>query len=133
MYVFIHGDRLLRELQEEFQASYPYLKMSFSWKSSHDDRSEILSEEQEPLVRLSEISGKNSHAFIAMEDDTRLDHLVKLFQSDFGVSVHFLHYTQAGWVSASNIKAATLGELNEQGRICFHRLHNVSAKPDSIL
>ena len=133
MYVFIHGDRLLSELQEEFQSSYPYLKMSFSWKSADDGSSEILSEEQEPLVRLSEISGKKSHGFIAMEDDSRLEYLIKLFKSDYGISVHFLHYTHAGWVSASDIKAATLGELNEQGRNCFHRIHNVSAKPDNLL
>jgi hypothetical protein len=133
MYVFIHGDRLLSELQEEFQASYPYLKMSFLWKRGHGDQSANLSEDQEPFIRLSEISGKQSHGFIIMEDDTRLDYLVKLFQSDFGISVHFFHFTNAGWVSASNIKVATLGELNEQGRICFHRIHNISAKPDNLL
>jgi hypothetical protein len=133
MYVFIHGDRLLRELQDEFQASYPYLKMRFLWRRYPDDKNITLSEYQEPYIRLSEISGKKSHGFITMEDDTRVDHLIKLFQSDFGLSVYFFHYTNAGWVSASDIKTATLGELNEQGRICFHRIHNISAKPDNLL
>ena len=133
MYMLIHGDRLLRELQEEFQSSYPYLKMVFFWKKNKKDTPASLSEDQEVLIRLCEISTKKGQGFIPLEDHTSLHQMTKFFETDFGTDVRVLHFTNAGWVYASDLHQVTLGELNEQGRLAFHSIHNVSANPNHLL
>jgi hypothetical protein len=133
MDMLIHGNRLLRELQEEFQAYYPYLKMIFLWKKSPDDKYEILPEASEPFIRIADISRENLQGFISIDDNTRLNQLMNLFKAEFDISVNFLHFTKAGWVSACDIMEAMIKELNEQGRICFHSIHNVYVKPDHLL
>lgn len=131
--MFIHGSRLLSALQEEFQSVYPYLKLVFSIKRNPDDNYELLPEASEHLMRISDISKENLQEFISIDDHTTLNQLMKLFKAEFDISVNFLHFTKAGWVSACDITEATLKELNEQGRICFHSIHNVSVKPDHFL
>ena len=133
MEIFIFGDRLLSELQDEFQASYPYLKMVFSWKRGSDNKHEVLPDTRESYITLAEISRKNLKGFITIEDHTILNQLMKLFESEFDLSVSFLHFTESDWISANDVAEATLGELNEQGRISFHRVHNVAVKPDHLL
>ena len=127
MYLLIHPQRLLHELQEEFRAYFPYLKLVFSWKKEGTFTYRILSPEQEYLLRVEDISLIQQNGMIAMEDETILKDIIHDMKSRFGLRIKFLHFSESGWISTYAIRAATLGELNEKGRHSFHILHNVSA------
>ena len=133
MYLFLHDDRLLREIQEEFQASYPYLRMAFFWSTDHGNKNVQLPVEQESLLHVSDISKLHTRSMISLEDYSKLEEIERALKAHHGLTIHFLHFTKAGWLPATAIHTATFGELNQQGRESFHDLHNISANPDHLL
>jgi hypothetical protein len=132
MYIFLHGHRLLRDIQEEFQSAYPYLKIEFLWKYKAREKSHPLESYQEDLLRLKDIAAIEHQEMICIEEDTTLHEIEQKLTKDFEVFIRFYHYTDSGWIPAG-ISAATFGELNQQGRISFHQQHNVSANPQHLL
>jgi hypothetical protein len=133
MQLFIEGNRTLREIQLEFRAFYPYLKILFFKKMEFDNQFFQIPEAQESFMKVSDIATKKSGEIMAVVDQTELNELMHLFEKMNGIHIRFMHFTKAGWVVAEEIRAVQLDELNEQGRRSFHDLHNVTAMPDHLL
>jgi hypothetical protein len=132
MIIHINDKRMLREIQLDFSRFYPYLRMEFyeNEKSANNppfDRSHI-----DPYVRLGNIRNKHHAGALNLMPGTTINSLKTWMKNEFDLYIQVFHYTAWGWVSANNLDMAELEELNEQGRHCFHEIHNVSAQSKNL-
>ena len=112
----IYSSRKLSELKEEFNASYPFLKLEF-FKVPHHD--------QEPTAKkamikadhaVSDISEIVNEGEIAISGSMTVIELEALFRDEFGINVQVFRRSGNVWLETSSTDEMTLDEQNDLGK-----------------
>jgi hypothetical protein len=123
MELHISGEKTIREIQSEFHAIYPFLKLEF-FRSSHktgkpSPKSDVVSAGSAIGV----LMNGNRAANIEVNASKTVALLEQEFHSKFGLNVQVFRKSQSLWIETSLTDHWTLGRQNEEGEI-FSRPHN---------
>lgn len=132
MYLHIHDNRTLKELQDDFASVFPYLRLEFLSKRPRSTQRISGHNLLNPFLQVVTIRRQHRNGAIEIEEHMRAKTVEQLLKKEYGLPAEILHYTKAGWLQTDVADAATLQELNEQGRSEFHRLHNVYAQARNL-
>lgn len=123
----INDNRLLREIQMDFNNFYPYLRMEFYPLSTPDSFSAEPTTIS-PYVKVGSVRRNHHQGAINIFPNTTVKDLEEKMKTDFNLPMQVYHYTKSGWLQTDVADMTTLNELNEQGRSAFNELHNTSAQ-----
>jgi hypothetical protein len=115
MIIEINNDRTVGEIQEQFTARFPLLKLEFF---PHAHQREATSEEM-PCPHdqfIGEIRKKNVHGIITIEPGRETGDLEKEFERRFGLNVQVYRYQLDKWIQTAGTDILLLGEQEQIAR-----------------
>lgn len=116
----ITGDRKLSSIQEEFNSSFPYLKLEF-FKHKHTIYQGNAKKDMLTKDGLLKQSGKKSNeGEIIVKENMRVSELEGLFQHVFGISTQLFRKSGNSWIETSVTDDWTLKQQNDQGNELSH-------------
>jgi hypothetical protein len=116
MKIELNSTKTIGELQLEFNAAFPYLKLVF-FKHAHDayegsPAKDILSD---PDRRLLEVEKKPRVGVLYLEPDTPVWQVERLFKEEFGLFVQVFRKSGTIWLETSVTDDLTLEQQNAKG------------------
>jgi hypothetical protein len=116
MKIELNSTKTIGELQLEFTAAFPYLKLVF-FKHAHDayegsPAKDILSD---PDRRLLEVENKPRVGVLYLEPDTPVWQVERLFKEEFGLFVQVFRKSGTIWLETSVTDDLTLEQQNAKG------------------
>lgn len=113
----IHNTKQLKELQEDFNNTFPYLKIEF-FSQPHDvgegsDEKNILNNQ----LTVGEIRRNNIAGFIPLNDNMPVGFFEKLLESSFQLNIQVYRKSHGKWLQTWASDVWTLGEQNKRSKI----------------
>ena len=109
-YLKVRGDRLVGELQEDFNSAFPFLKIEFYKKSGNVVRHSI-----GKSVTLAK-AGLVREDTLTIDDTMSVGELEQIFRDQFGVYVQVSRKSGSLWLETTMTDKWTLKQQNEHGR-----------------
>ena len=109
-YLKVRGDRLVGELQEDFNSAFPFLKIEFYKKSGNVVRHSI-----GKSVTLAK-AGLLREGTLTIDDMMSVGELEQIFRDQFGVYVQVARKSGSLWLETTMTDKWTLRQQNEHGR-----------------
>ncbi len=126
MMLYISGEKTIREIQNEFHAAYPFLKLEFFRHSHKAGKPSPKSDVVSAGSSIGVLMNGNKAANIEVNASKTVAALEQEFQKRFGLNVQIFRKSQSLWIETSLTDHWTLGRQNEEGEI-FSRPHNTEA------
>jgi len=113
----IHNTKQLKELREEFNNAFPYLKIEF-FSQAHEqgegsDEKYLL----DTTLTVGQIRNKNLAGFIPLNPDMPVGVFEKLFENSFDLYVQVYRKSHGRWIQTWASDVWTLGEQNRRAKI----------------
>jgi hypothetical protein len=117
MQLLIHGDRLISEVQQDFNSAYPFLKLEFFRNGLQKEKRYAASQKLGHNRKLSDswIWKKDSGSVEVNESMTVLD-LENVFMDEFGLSVQVFRKSGNIWLETTMTDHWTLKRQSDHGR-----------------
>lgn len=121
MKVQVLSNKTIGELQKEFNAAYPFLKLVF-FKHGHDaykgsPAKDILNE---PEKKLGVVEKKPHEGVLYIEPEMPVWQVERLFKEEFGLFVQVFRKSGNLWLETSVTDDLTLEQQNAKGRASEH-------------
>jgi len=127
MYLHIHDNRTLREVQDDFSYTFPYLRLEFL---SNKRRRKTTEQKHTFNSFLPVVAIRTQHRNGAAEisEFNTVNEIKDVLKKEYGLHAQIYHFTNAGWIETDTVGKATVKELNEQGKRSAYEYHNVFAQ-----
>ena len=132
MYLHIHDNRTLRELQEDFNFRFPYLRIEFYSKPHHRNAASPDTHKLNPFLQIVAVRGHHRNGAAEIHEGETVAGFEQMMQRDYSLPVQVFHFTKTGWILTDVTDKATLRELNEQGKEEAHEFYNVYAQVKNL-
>ena len=110
----IANDRILADLQADFQQVFPYLKIEF-FKSSHQYGEETIQEPPlNPTSLLGEVRTKDNFGIISLDENQQTSDFEKLLATIYGLNVQVFRKSYGKWLQTWATDNWTLKEQNDR-------------------
>jgi hypothetical protein len=117
MQLLLNGERLIKDVQQEFANAYPFLKIEF-FKPNVIQKNHNLKQDQIPHnQKLSDVWGhKKANGNVIVEDLMSVIDLEKAFMDQFGLMAQVYRKSGNIWLETSITDRWTLKQQNDLGR-----------------
>lgn len=116
MNMLIDDNRRISELQDEFNALYPYLKIEFL-KHPYTSTPHNLKKDTYPAnVMLRDCRMNHSSGVISLVDDMKVSEFEKLLNESYGLYAQVFRQSGNVWLITTATDSWTLKTQNDQGR-----------------
>jgi hypothetical protein len=117
MQLLINGDRLIKEVQQEFAEAYPFLKIEF-FKNNEEQKGHTLKQTRiEHNKKLGDAGlRKGADGNLIVEDLMSVTSLEKAFVEQFGLGIQVFRKSGNIWLETSITDGWTLKQQNELGK-----------------
>lgn len=115
MKLHIDDTRNISDIQNDFNAQFPFLKIEFFKKPHETGESSPLSEMLPSDSTLAKWRTVHNEGDLILTAETTVDEVESGFQNKFGVSAQVFRKSGAVWLETSATDSWTLKEQNEQG------------------
>lgn len=115
MKIHIDDQRNISEIQENFNATFPFLKIEFFKKPHETGEASPMSEMLPTDSTLGKWRTIHNEGDLVFTAETTVDEVEKGFQDKFGISAQVFRKSGAVWLETSATDSWTLKEQNEQG------------------
>jgi len=120
MILHISGEKTIREIQNEFHASYPFLKLEFFRHSHKAGKPSPKTDMVSPSSSVGVLMNGNKEANFEVNASKTVAALEQEFHEKFGLNVQVFRKSQTLWIETSLTDHWTLGRQNEEGEIFSH-------------
>jgi hypothetical protein len=114
MKINITKETLVKEIQDEFNHSYPYLKIEFFGADTNALPKNRQSIKTDKKIR--EITRQANEGVVEYDDNTTVDHLEELFRDKLGLNIHIFRRSGNIWLETTMTESWTLGDQNTLGK-----------------
>lgn len=132
MLLYIHDNRTLKELQDEFSLAFPYLRLEFFSKSHAAGVSSAEKNKLNVFMKLIAVRVSHRNGAVEIEDWHSVKSVEQMLQDDYMLPVQIFHFTSAGWIETTVTDEVTLKELNEQGQNAADQDHQILLNTRSL-
>ena len=115
MKLHIDDTRTISEIQEDFNGTFPYLKIEFFKKAHEAGEASPKSEMLPADATLSKWRTKHNEGDLVITPETKVEEVEASFQNKFGIAAQVFRKSGEVWLETSATDAWTLKEQNEQG------------------
>lgn len=115
MKVLLQSNRTVGEVRDEFNNSFPYLKIVFVSRKE-DEKTGVIVEEVDPATRLIDVSGVLKEGDIDIRSTETIKEVEQRFEKQYGLPVHIFRKQKGEWFDTSVTDDLTLHEQNTWGR-----------------
>lgn len=113
----IYNSKPLKDLQEEFNKRFPYLKIEF-FKTPHEEGLRSQEEDRlDPNLSIGAVREKSNVGFMSMDGKMQVGFFEKTFEDSFGLNVQVYRKSHGKWLQTWVSDVWTLEEQNNRGRI----------------
>ncbi len=116
MYLQIRPLRLIRELQEDFNQVFPFLKLEFFYAPPRHQEGIAVKQVLPGEKKIAEIQGKLFGGKIEIRDDMKVKDLEKTFLTKFKLNVHVFRKSGNLWLETNMTDNLTLQQQNMHGK-----------------
>lgn len=116
MKITVNYDKTIQELQKEFNALYPYLKIEFFNKPHGAEEALPKSMMFNTDRKIGSIAKNGASGVIEISKELTVASLEKSFWEQFGLSVQVFRKSGKLWIETSLTDAWTLERQNEEGK-----------------
>ncbi len=116
MTLMIDDNKKISDIQQEFNAMFPYLKLEF-FKHAHrvhqgNPKKDMLN----ASFTLKQIRNKHTTGKIEVKENMKVSDLETEFQTLFGISAQVFRKSAGSWIETSVTDNWTLKEQNDEGK-----------------
>lgn len=111
MVIEIDDTKTIAQLQDEFSAKYPYLKIEF-FEQPHGDQEASAGAKFAPQQVIGQVRQKHVYGIISLEPTRQTGAVEQEFAERFGLNVQVYRKLLDRWAQTSGTDALTLGEQN---------------------
>jgi hypothetical protein len=111
----IDDKRPISEIQDEFNAAFPYLKIEFFKKPHRAGEASPIGEMLSSDSDLGKWRTNHTEGELVFTKDSTVEEVESKFQEAFGLSVQVFRKSGNVWLETSATDSWTLAEQNEQG------------------
>ena len=115
MKILLHSNRTVAEVREEFNNSYPYLKIVFV-SSKESVHGLPIIDEVDPAARLIDVSRVLKEGDIEIKPTDTIKQVEQRFEKQYSLPVHIFRKQKGVWMDTSVTDDLTLHEQNTWGR-----------------
>jgi hypothetical protein len=116
MKILLHSERTIKEVKEEFNTVYPFLKIEFFSKMPKPGEASREVEELDPSAELIEITGALKEGIIDINPTDTVKEVEQKFQQQYGLPVQIFRKQKGVWHETAVTDDLTLQEQNTWGR-----------------
>ena len=116
MLLYIHDNRTLKELQDDFNLAFPYLRLEFFSKPHGKGVASAEKNKLNNYMQLIAVRASHRNSAVEIQEWHSVKEVEQMLQNDYKLPVQIYHFTRAGWIETIVTDEATLKELNEQGK-----------------
>lgn len=116
MKILLHSDRTIKEVSEEFNTVYPFLKIEFFTKKHGEGEGSPAVDEVDPALPLIEVSGVLKEGTIEINPTDTVKQVEQKFQQQYGLPVQVFRKQKGVWLETTITDDLTLQEQNLWGR-----------------
>lgn len=113
----IHDMKTIKEIQQEFNQVFPYLKLEFFRHSPALKMNGCVNEKLNPELTVGEIRQESRSGFMPIDGIIPVDIFEKKFEETFGLYVQVYRKSFDRWLPTWATDVWTLEEQNNRGRI----------------
>lgn len=129
MILHIHGNRNLKELQDDFNNYFPYLRLEFFAKPHRKLMRSSMRRKLHSYLQVDTVRSRQRNGALTVDGNMPVHELEQLLQQQYDLSAQVFHFAKGEWLMTDATDVATLTELNEQGRREAQLLHQVYVQP----
>ena len=112
----IEPNRLISDIQKEFNKSFPFLKLEFFYNKNHS-RTKIQGKEIIPhYKKIGDEQKSVTNGEIVIKDDMKVNELENIFQEKFALSAQVFRKSGNLWLETTMTDNWTLHQQNNHGR-----------------
>ncbi len=116
MLLKITPNRLISEIQKEFNKAFPFLKLEF-FKNKSFSRSDFSAKQLIPATRkISDSHTTNTDGDIEIKEEMKVNELEKIFKEQFCLAVQVFRKSGTVWLETTMTDNWTLLQQNNHGR-----------------
>jgi PAS domain-containing protein len=105
-----------KELQEEFEKRFPYLKIELYSVAHKAGEGSSIKNQLPNNITLGEATGSSLKGIIEVNSLTKVSELEQQFQNIFGISAQVFRNNNSTWIQTTATDSWTLGEQNNHAR-----------------
>ncbi|MCC6571503.1 MAG: hypothetical protein IT274_07765 [Chitinophagales bacterium] len=121
MNISIQPDRLLVDIQKDFQALFPFLKVEF-YKDTHLSGEGTAGKERlDPHVAVGELSAHTLSFSWHVSPESTVSELESSFQEKTGIGLQIFRKSGNNWLQTTTTDYKTLAEQNARGEEMSHK------------
>jgi hypothetical protein len=114
MEIIIEKEKKLHEIQEAFQAMYPYLKLEFYNKEHASEEGSAKRNTLDTTLSIESVQHKTAEGSLAIQGKMRVADLENAFEEMYGLSVQVFRKSNNTWLQTTTSDHLTLNELNQK-------------------
>ena len=114
MEITLNDRRTIHEIQDEFNAVFPYLKLDFAYKS-HLSEEALCKRYTNNMKTLGECRTIHKNEYFSITPDMTVSDLEHFFYNIYGLAVQVLRKSGKVWLGTTVTDGWTLEKQNEQG------------------
>lgn len=116
MKIILRSERTIKDVKEEFNRVYPFLKIEFFSSKHAPGEGSPPSEEIDPSMELIDISGVLREGAIDINPSDTVKEVEQKFQHQYGLPVQIFRKQKGVWLETTITDDLTLQEQNTWGR-----------------
>lgn len=111
----ISDDKKIKDIQEEFQKLYPYLRLEFYEGKHQEGEPSSPSAQLDPELTLGEIRKVHNKGELTLLPDMTVGDLEEAFWNNYGLNVQVFRRSGNLWLQTTKTDDWTLAEQNRKG------------------
>ena len=112
----INDQKKISELQQEFNETFPFLRMEFFRHKHMGYQSSSKKDMLNTSLTLKQSSKQHNEGAIVLKESMKVSELEELFRELFGLSVQVFRKSGSSWIETTFTDDWTLERQNEEGR-----------------
>lgn len=116
MKIILRSERTIKDVKEEFNRVYPFLKIEFFTKNFIPGENSSQSEQMDPSTELIDITGVLREGAIDIDPTDTIKEVEHKFLHQYGLPVHIYRKQNGVWLETAVTDDLTLQEQNTWGR-----------------
>ena len=133
MTINITPDRVIKEIQKEFNEEFPFLKIEFCLKKAEEAEHKTKQQFCNPELKLLDLARKPESGWIVLHPWYTIRYIKEVFKTRFGLNTKIFRKENDQYIQILGTDAFTLEEQNEIGRRQIDKNHEVFRRERELL
>lgn len=119
--MIISDDKKLEEIQKEFNAKFPYLKIKFYRKEHQSNEGSTAAELLDPRQTIGQVRSTGKSEDVSISGYLKVKTFEQIFADKYGLNVQVFRQSGDLWLQTTSTDDWTLNEQNLRAEIALNR------------